>query len=304
MERLIECVPNFSEGRDLAKVDAIAAVIRGVPGVWLLDRHSDADHNRTVITLAGEPDAVAEAAIRSVGRAAQLIDLTHHSGAHPRLGATDVVPFVPLEGCTIADCVEIAHRAGQEIWNQHRVPVYFYEAAALRPDHARLERIRSGGFEALLATDLPRNPERAPDVGDPKLHSTAGAVAVGARKFLIAFNIDLDTLDLSVAQRIARAVRASSGGLPNLKAMGVALLSRGLTQVSMNLTDFEKTPLDLVFRTVQREAEREGCKIAGSEVVGLLPRKAVEMIGDFDLQLENPAAAKILEDRLAAARAM
>jgi glutamate formiminotransferase len=303
MERLIECVPNFSEGRDLAKIDAIAAAMRGVPGVWLLDRHSDADHNRTVITLAGEPDAVAEAAIRGVGRAAQLIDLTHHSGAHPRLGATDVVPFVPLQGCTIHDCVEIAHRVGQEIWKQHRIPVYFYEAAALRPEHARLEKIRSGGFEALLETDFSRNPERAPDVGDPKLHPAAGAVAVGARNFLIAFNINLETTDFSVAQRIARAVRASSGGLPDLKAMGVALPSRGLTQVSMNLTDFEKTPLDLVFRTVQREAEHEGCKIAGSEIVGLAPRRAIEMIGDFDLQLENLAADKMLEDRLAAARA-
>ncbi|MGD0839973.1 MAG: glutamate formimidoyltransferase [Candidatus Acidiferrales bacterium] len=300
MERLIECVPNFSEGRDLAKIDAIAAAIRGV---WLLDRHSDADHNRTVITLAGEPDAVAEAAIRSVGRAAQLIDLTHHSGVHPRLGATDVVPFVPLEGCTIFDCIEIAHRVGQEIWKRHRIPVYFYEAAALRPGHARLDKIRSGGFEALLETDFPRNPERAPDVGDPKMHPTAGAIAVGVRNFLIAFNINLATTDLSVAQRIARAVRTSSGGLPNLKAMGVALPSRGLTQVSMNLTDFEKTPLDLVFRAVEREAERSGCRIVGSEIVGLAPRKAIAMIGDFDLKLENSVIAKILEDRLAAARA-
>jgi glutamate formiminotransferase len=303
MERLIECVPNFSEGRDLAKIDAIADTMRGVPGVWLLDRHSDTDHNRTVITLAGEPGAVAEAAIRSVGRAAQLIDLTKHSGVHPRLGATDVVPFVPFDGHAAVDCVEIAHRVGQEIWKQHRIPVYFYEAAALRPEHKNLEKIRRGGFEALLKTDFSLYPERAPDVGGPKMHPTAGAIAIGVRNFLIAFNINLATTDLSVAQRIARAIRASHGGLLGVKAMGVALASRGLTQVSMNVTNFELSPLDMVFRAVEREAQREGCKIIGSEIVGLVPRKAIEMITDFDLQLETLAAGKILEDRLAAARA-
>jgi glutamate formiminotransferase len=303
MERLIECVPNFSEGRDVAKMDALAETMSAVPGVWVFDRHSDADHNRTVITLAGRPEAVAEAALRGVGHAARLLDLTQHTGAHPRLGATDVLPFVPLEGCTIEDCVGIAHRVGREIWRRHRIPVYFYEAAALRPERANLEHVRKGQFEGLLGAELEHDAARAPDVGEAKLHRTAGAVAVGARKFLIAFNINLDTPELPVAQKIARAVRASSGGLPCVKAMGVDLKSRGITQVSMNLTDFEQTPLDRVFGAVQAEAARHGCRIAASEIVGLVPQKAIEMIGGFDLQLENFAGSQILENRLAEALA-
>ena len=301
MERLIECVPNFSEGRDVAKLDALAETMGSVPGVWMFDRHSDTDHNRTVFTLAGRPEAVAEAALRGVGHAARLLDLTQHTGAHPRLGATDVLPFVPLEGCTIADCVEIAHGVGREIWRRHRIPVYFYEAAALRPERANLEHVRKGQFEGLLGTELEHDPARAPDVGEPKLHRTAGAVAVGARKFLIAFNINLETPELPVAQKIARAVRASNGGLPHVKAMGVELKSRGLTQVSMNLTDFEQTPLDRVYGAVEAEAARHGCRVAESEIVGLVPQKAIEMIGGFDLHLENFTGAQILENRLAEA---
>jgi glutamate formiminotransferase len=301
MERLMECVPNFSEGRDVAKLDSLAATMSAVPGVWVLDRHTDADHNRAVITLAGKPEAIAEAAVRGVGQAAQLLDLTQHMGVHPRLGATDVLPFVPLEGCTMADCVAVAHRVGHDIWRRFRIPVYFYEAAALRPERTNLENVRKGQFEGLTSAELEHDPERAPDVGEPKLHRTAGAVAVGARKFLIAFNINLDTQDLSVAQKIARAVRASNGGLPHLKAIGVDLKSRGLAQVSMNLTDFEQTPLDRVYRAVESEAERHGCKIAGSEIVGLVPQQAIEMIGGFDLHLERFTGAQILENRLAEA---
>ncbi|MGB6544612.1 MAG: glutamate formimidoyltransferase [Candidatus Acidiferrales bacterium] len=303
MERLIECVPNFSEGRDAAKLDALAATMSAVPGVWVLDRHSDADHNRSVITIAGRPEAVAEAALRGVGQAAQLLDLTQHSGAHPRLGATDVLPFVPLEGCTMADCVAIAHRVGRDIWRRYRIPVYFYGAAALRPERVHLENIRRGQFEGLSGAELEHDPERAPDVGEAKLHRTAGAVAVGARKFLIAFNINLDTADLSVARQIARAVRASSGGLPHVKAIGVDLKSRGLAQVSMNLTDFEQTPLDRVFRAVEIEAARLGCGIVESEIVGLAPQQAIETIGGFDLHLRSFTGAQILENRLAEAMA-
>jgi glutamate formiminotransferase len=301
MERLIECVPNFSEGRDVAKLDALAATMGAVPGVWVFDRHSDTDHNRSVITIAGRPEAVAEAALRGVGQAARLLDLTQHSGAHPRLGATDVVPFVPLQGCTMDDCVAIAHRVGRDIWRRYRIPVYFYEAAALRPERKNLENVRRGQFEGLGGAELERDAARAPDVGDAKLHRTAGAVAVGARKFLIAFNINLETTDLSMARKIARTVRASNGGLPHLKAIGVDLKSRGLTQVSMNLTDFEQTPLDRVFRALEQEAERHGCRIVESEIVGLVPQQAIEMIGGFDLHLHNFTGAQILENRLAEA---
>src|SRR5271167_3120464 len=276
MKRIVECVPNFSEGRDTAKIDAIIAAMREVPGVYLLDRESDADHNRSVVTLAGEPEPVAEAALRGVGKAAELIDLTKHSGAHPRLGATDVVPFIPIEGVTIEDCVALAKRTGREIRERYRIPVYFYEAAAQRPERSNLENIRKGQFEGLL-TEVSKNPDRAPDLGEPRLHPTAGATVVGARKFLVAYNINLDTPDIAIAKRIAKTIRFSSGGLPCVKAMGVALHARSLAQVSMNLTDFEQTPIHLVFETVKREAEREGVGIVGSEIVGLIPRRAIEI---------------------------
>jgi len=300
MKRLIECVPNFSEGRDASKIDALVAAMSGVPGVWVLDRESDADHNRCVITLAGEPDAVAEAALRGVGEAAKLIDLTRHTGAHPRLGATDVVPFIPIEGFTIEDCVALARRVGREIWERFRIPVYFYEAAATRPERANLENIRKGQFEG-VREEVVRNPDRAPDIGEPRLHETAGATVVGARKFLIAYNINLNTHDVSIANKIAKAVRFSSGGLRYAKAMGVDLKARSLAQVSINMTDFEQTPLHRAFEMVKREAERYGCAIVGSEIVGLVPKKAIELTADFYLQLENFSPAQVFESKLAAA---
>jgi glutamate formiminotransferase / formiminotetrahydrofolate cyclodeaminase len=300
MKRLIECVPNFSEGRDATKVDALVDAMRAVPGVLVLDRESDADHNRSVVTLAGEPDAVAEAALRGVGKAAELIDLTRHTGAHPRIGATDVVPFIPIEGYTIDDCVALARRVGPEIWERYRIPVYFYEAAAKRPDRINLENIRKGQFEG-LREDALSDPDRAPDIGEPRLHPTAGATAVGARKFLIAYNINLDTHDVSIAKKIAKAIRFSSGGLRYVKAMGVDLKARGLAQVSINLTDFEQTPLHRVFEMVQREAEQYGCTIVGSEIVGLVPRKALELTAEFYLQFENFSPALVLENRLSSA---
>ncbi|MCL6480215.1 MAG: glutamate formimidoyltransferase [Firmicutes bacterium] len=302
MRRLVECVPNFSEGRDANKVDALVAAMCAVPGVVLLDREMDADHNRCVLTLAGEPEAVAEAALRGVGKAVELIDLRQHSGAHPRIGAADVVPFVPIEGLTLDDCVVLARRVGREIWERYRVPVYFYEAAATRPERVPLENIRRGQFEG-LREEVERNPERAPDVGEARLHPTAGAVAVGARKFLIAYNINLATPEVEIAKKIARTIRFSSGGLRYVKAMGVELRARGLAQVSINLTDFEQTPLHVVFEMVKREAARYGVHVVGSEIVGLVPRRAIEMTADYYLQLENFSPAQVLENRLATALA-
>lgn len=302
MPRLIECVPNFSEGRDAAKINALVAAMQSVEGVYVLDRESDADHNRCVITLAGEPEPVAEAALRGVGKALELIDLTKHSGAHPRLGATDVVPFIPVDGVSIEDCVALAKKVGAEIWNRYKVPVYFYEAAAARPERVNLENIRKGQFEGVREEILKR-PERTPDVGEPRLHPTAGAVIVGARKFLIAYNINLNTPDVSVANKIAKTIRFSSGGLRYVKSMGVDLRARHVAQVSINMTDYEQTPLHRVFEMVRSEAARYGVSIIGSEVVGLIPKRAIEMTADFYLQFENFSPAQVFENRLAAALA-
>lgn len=300
MNRLIECVPNFSEGRDAAKVDAIVAAMSNVPGVYVLDREMDADHNRSVITLAGDPDSVAEAALLGVGKAMEVIEMTKHKGAHPRVGATDVVPFIPIEGVTIEDCVALAHRVGKEIWNRYRIPVFFYEAAATRPDRVNLENVRRGQFEG-LREEMKRNHDRQPDVGEPKVHPTAGVTVVGARKFLIAYNINLDTPDVGVANKIAKAIRFSSGGLRYVKSMGVELKARNLAQVSINLTDFEQTPMHRVYEMVKREAERYGAKPVGSEIVGLIPKKAIEMAADFFLQLETFSPEQVFENRLQAA---
>jgi glutamate formiminotransferase/formiminotetrahydrofolate cyclodeaminase len=299
MRRLIECVLNFSEGRDAAKIQALVSAMSAVAGVHVLDQESDADHNRCVITLAGEPEPVSEAALRGVGKALELIDLTKHSGAHPRLGATDVVPFIPIEGVSIEDCVALAKKTGREIWERFRIPVYFYEAAALRPERTNLENIRKGQFEA-LREEAPRNPARAPDIGGPELHPTAGAVVVGARKFLIAYNINLNTPDVEIAKKIGKNIRFSNGGLRYVKAMGVDLRARQLAQVSITMTDFEQTPLHRVFEMVEREARRYGVTVAGSEIVGLIPKRAIEMTADFYLQLENFSPAQVLENRLEA----
>jgi glutamate formiminotransferase len=300
MNRLIECVPNFSEGRDAAKLDAIVAAMSDVPGVYVLDREMDADHNRSVVTLAGDPDSVAEAALLGVGKAMEVIDMTKHKGAHPRVGATDVVPFIPIEGVTIEDCAALAHRVGKEIWSRYRIPVFFYEAAATRPDRVNLENIRRGQFEG-LREEMKHNHDRQPDVGEPKLHPTAGVTVVGARKFLIAYNINLDTPNVGVANKIAKAIRFSSGGLRYVKSMGVELKGRNLAQVSINLTDFEQTPMHRVYEMVKREAERYGAKPVGSEIVGLIPKKAIEMAVDFFLQLEDFSPEQVFENRLQAA---
>jgi glutamate formiminotransferase/formiminotetrahydrofolate cyclodeaminase len=299
MKRLIECVPNFSEGRDQAKVDAIVKAMSSVPGVYVLDREMDADHNRCVITLAGDPDAIAEGAISGAGKAMELIDMNQHAGAHPRVGATDVIPFIPIEGVTIEDCVALAHRVGNEIWKRYRIPIFFYEAAATRPDRVNLENVRRGQFEG-LRVEMKKNHDRQPDVGEPKLHPTAGVTVVGARKFLIAYNVNLNTPEVGIANKIAKAIRFSSGGLRYVKSMGVELKARNLAQVSINLTDFEQTPMHRVYEMVKREAERYGVMPVGSEIVGLVPKKAIEMAADFFLQLEAFSPAQVFENKLEA----
>ena len=296
MPPLIECVPNFSEGRDQAKVNAIAEAMKSA-GVYLLDHHLDADHNRSVITLAGEPEPLLEAVLRGVGKAAELIDLTHHAGVHPRIGATDVVPFVPLRNATMQHCVQMARQAGAEIWNRYRIPVYLYQDAAIRPERTNLENVRRGQFER-LRQEIATDPARLPDFGEARLHPTAGATAVGARKFLVAYNIFLNTSDVEIAKRVAKSVRSSSGGLPFVKAMGV--LVRGRAQVSMNLTDVERTPVPRVFEVVQREAARCGVSPLSGEIVGLVPRQAADEKEEWFRTLETRGASIILEERLAA----
>jgi glutamate formiminotransferase len=289
-------VPNFSEGCDKGKVDAIVAAMK-VDGVYLLDREMDADHNRSVITLVGEREAIQEAAIRGAGKAAELIDLNVHKGAHPRMGATDVVPFIPIDGVTIEDCVAMARHVGEEIWKRYQIPVYLYEAAATRPERQNLENIRRGQFEGIRA-EIATNAARKPDFGEARVHPTAGATVVGARKFLIAYNVFLNTPDVEIAKKIAKAVRFSNGGMRFVK--GAGFLVRGLAQVSMNLTDFEQTPVHRVFEMVKREAARYGVMPVASEIVGLIPKKALEQAAEWFLQVENFDSSLILENRLMA----
>src|SRR6266436_3458291 len=248
-------------------------------------------------TLAGEREPIQEAAIRGVGKAAELIDLTKHQGAHPRMGAADVVPFIPIDGVTIEDCVAMARHVGEEIWKRHQVPVYLYEAAATTPERANLENIRRGQFEG-IRDEIATNPARKPDYGDPRVHPTAGATIVGARKFLIAYNVFLNTSDVDIAKKIAKGVRFSSGGFRFVK--GAGFLVRGMAQVSMNLTDFEQTPVARVFEYVKREAARYGVMPVSSEIVGLIPKKALEQAAEWFLQVENFDSSLILENRLAA----
>ncbi len=294
MPTLVECVPNFSEGRDKAKVDAIIEAMK-VEGVYLLDREMDADHNRCVITLVGDRGSIQEAAIRGVGKAAELIDLNQHQGAHPRMGAADVIPFIPIEGVTLEDCVAMARQVGEEIWKRFKIPVYLYEAAATTPERQNLENIRRGQFEG-IRQEIATNPARRPDFGETRIHPTAGATVVGARKFLIAYNVYLNTSDVEIAKKVAKAVRFSSGGLRYVKGMGVPV--RGLAQVSMNLTDFEQTPIARVFEYVKREAARYGVQPLSSEIVGLIPKKALENAAEWFLQVENFDSSLILENRL------
>ncbi len=297
---VVECVPNFSEGRDARKVEAIVAAMR-VEGVRLLDLSMDADHNRSVVTIAGPPEAVLEAAVRGAGKAAELIDLTRQDltrqeGMHPRIGAADVVPFVPISGIKLERCVMLARQAGLEIWQRFGVPVYFYEAAAARPDRANLDNVRNGQFEGLREV-VRKEVARRPDLGGPGLHPTAGACAVGARKFLVAYNLYFDSTDVAMVRAIAREIRAASGGLKGVKALGV--LVHGRAQLLLNITDFEKTPISQVYSTVSRLALRHKAAPVEGEVVGLIPDAACERESEWMRQLtEFDPLNKILENRL------
>ena len=275
MNPQVECVPNFSEGRKRAVISGIRQAILSAAGVLLLDQTMDADHNRSVFTLAGSPGDVVQSVLRAAEAAVETIDLREHQGVHPRIGALDVVPFVPLEGITSEECVTLARGIGQRIWEQLKVPVYYYGDAAAVEHRRRLENIRRGGFEGLLKC-LPGERERRPDVGGPGLHPTAGACAIGVRKFLIAYNIELTTPDVSIARRIAREIRESSGGLACVKALGLKLSSRNLSQISMNLTDYERTPPHRVFETVRDRARELGASVAGTELIGLIPKAALQ----------------------------
>ena len=291
---LIECVPNFSEARRPEIVEAIQVAIQSVPTVQVLDRHSDLDHNRTVITFVGAPAGVEEAAFRAIARAAELINLEQHTGEHPRIGATDVVPFVPISGVSMAECVEIARRLGKRVGDELNIPVYLYEQAATRPDRQNLENLRRGQYEG-LKTDIETNAERAPDFGPAHL-GPAGATVIGARPYLIAYNVYLTTDEVAIAEKIARAIRHSSGGLRYLKALG--LLVDGRAQVSMNLTDFHKTPMARIQELIHREATRYGVGIHHSELVGLIPEDALVEAAVWYLQLDQFDSEQILEKRL------
>ncbi|WP_348269252.1 glutamate formimidoyltransferase [Edaphobacter paludis] len=294
-DAIIECVPNFSEGTDVAKVSKIVAAMQ-VEGVSLLDWSLDTAHNRSVVTIAGPPAAVIAAAVKSVGKAAELIDLTKQKGVHPRIGAADVVPFIPVSGISMAECAVLARQAGLLIWRTYGVPVYFYGAAAARPDRVQLEDVRKGQFEGLREATR-RDAARRPDVGGPGLHETAGASAVGARNFLIAYNVHLHQGDISAARAIARDIRASNGGLHGVKAIGV--VANGRAQVSMNITDFRITPMRHIHATIQHLAQRHGALIDDAELIGLIPQEAYDEGSEWVGQITgfNPAL-KVLERRL------
>ncbi len=297
MPKLVECIPNFSEGRRAEVIREILAVIEGVEGVKLVDHSSDPSHNRTVVTFVGEPLAVKAAAFLAVQKAKQLINMEEHRGQHPRMGATDVVPFVPISGVTMEECVELARELGQEIGEKLEIPVYLYEAAATRPERKSLPNVRKGEFEGLRETI--HLPERRPDFGPARVHPTAGATAVGARPPLIAYNINLSTSDVKVAKAIARAIRGSSGGYPSIKALGVMLEDRNVAQVTINVCNFREVPLYRVFETVKSEASRYGVTVTGSEIVGLVPMEALLDAAGFYLRLENFQSRQVLETRLA-----
>jgi glutamate formiminotransferase/formiminotetrahydrofolate cyclodeaminase len=293
---LVECIPNYSEGRRLDVIEKITGEILSVPDVSILDQHSDPDHNRTVITLLGSPTAVSEALFKSIAKAAELIDMDSHQGEHPRVGATDVVPFVPIREFSMKECVELAHSLGKRVGEELGIPVYLYEEAATSPERTNLENIRKGQYEG-LKTEVETDPARKPDYGPARL-GKAGATVIGAREALIAFNVYLNTDDVNIAKSIAKAIRFSSGGLRFVKAMGV--LVEGRAQVSMNLTNFRKTPIALVVETIRREAQRFGTAIHHSELVGLVPQEALVDAAVWYTQLDQFEASQVLENRLSA----
>ena len=300
MPGIVECIPNFSEGRRSEVIDQIVSAIESISGAVLLDRESDPNHNRSVVTFVASPDHVVDAAIAAVKKASELIDLNKHTGEHPRMGATDVIPFVPISGVSMEDCVALARDCGERMWSELGIPVYLYEKAATRPERENLAAVRKGQFEG-IRDDIGSNEARRPDFGDLRVHPTAGITAVGARPPLIAYNVNLATSDVEIANKIARAVRHQSGGFRYVKALGFELKDRGIVQVSMNMVNYEGTPLFRVFEAVKREAARYGVAVAGSEIVGLVPQRALNAVADYYLQLEDFTEVQILEHRLAAA---
>lgn len=297
MKRLIECVPNFSEGRDAEVFESLVTAVKETAGVALLDRSMDPDHNRCVLTFAGEPERVAAAAVRSIAVARDRINLARHTGVHPRLGAADVVPFIPLHGMSLADCATLARQTAARVWSELGIPVYLYEAAAQRPERVRLENVRRGGFERLR--DLAgSDPAHQPDIGGPRLHPTAGAAILGARQFLIAWNVTLASADLAAAKAIARAIRESSGGLPRVKALGLALESRRAIQVSMNLTDYGTTPISQVYRALVREADSQGAAIDHAELIGLIPEAAWQDSISAGIPFRDFGPERVIERRV------
>lgn len=295
--QLIECVPNFSEGRRQDVIDEIVNCFKGKRGVYLLDHRADEDHNRLVISLVGAPAPIQEALLEAAKVALKHIDMNAHQGGHPRIGAVDVVPFTPIKGITMEECIELAHSFGERYYKETGIPVYFYEDAALRPERKRLEVIRKGQYE-VLKDEAKTNPDRRPDIGEACLHPTAGATVIGARKFLVAFNVNLDTPDVNIAKKIAAAVRASSGGFCHVKGIGLALEERGITQVSMNLVDYEKNSLYRVLETIRMEAKRWGVGIVETEVYGMIPVNAILESAAYYLQIAGFDPEQVLELRL------
>ena len=297
MAGIVEIIPNFSEGRDPGIIEHLENSLTATRGMALLDRHRDEDHHRCVLTVAGSVESIGEAAFSVVAKAAELIDLKNHAGQHPRLGACDVLPFVPLSGSTMDQCVRLAHRVGARIGQELRIPVFLYEEACERSFRKRLEQIRKGGPEALRQR-MTTDPAWAPDFGPAEPHPTAGVIAVGARYPLVAFNVWLESHDVSLAREIARSIRASNGGLPGVKAIGLELKSQGYVQVSMNLTDYLQTPVYVAFEAVKRAAALKGVAVVKSELVGLIPQEALAQAEGHDLQIDALTQAQTLEHRL------
>ena len=296
MAKLVECIPNVSEGRRTEVIESIVGVIKEVPGVVLLDYSSDASHNRSVITMVGDPDSVGEAAFRLAKAARDNIDLNHHTGEHPRMGAIDVIPFVPIKEMSVAECVELSKKVGERIYNELSIPVFLYEESATAPHRKNLAAIRKGQFEGMA--EKVKQDKWHPDYGNDEIHPTAGVVAVGARAPLVAFNINLGTSDITVADKISKIIRESSGGLKYVKALGVMLEDRNIAQVSINMCNYEKTPLYRVFELVRAEAARYGVNIIGSEIIGLTPMGALIDTAEYYLKIENFSRAQVLENRL------
>ncbi|NLH28477.1 MAG: glutamate formimidoyltransferase [Syntrophomonadaceae bacterium] len=294
--KIVECVPNFSEGRREDVIERIIDAVRAVDGVKVLDYSSDPSHNRTVLTFVGEPMAVKEAAFRVAEKAAELIDMEQHQGEHPRIGATDVIPLIPISGVTMEECVELARELGRDIGEKLGIPVYLYEEAATRPDRKNLAHVRRGEYEGLK--EAIKTPERQPDFGPAQMHPKAGAVAVGARPPLVAYNINLDTDNVDIAKAIARTIRGSSGGYPSIKALGVLIEETGKAQVTINVCNYKEVSLARVFETVKIEAERYGVNITGSEIVGLVPMEALLDAAAFYLRLDGFQLDQVLEKRL------